>query len=154
MKKEQKKICRPVWELQLKQTTPLASPMCIVQAQGGGDKTYKKRVPRRSEASSLGLAPPHTSRVYYPLLNKTLSCTWAIILVCHFKSLLWWDRTKEITHSHNISVKMFNKLRLKIAKSDLSFLLKISNSVLTRWLFCLEIIAKKRALYHWMSQLC
>ena len=28
---------------------------------------------------------------------------WAVTLVHHFKSLLWWDRTKETTHSPDIS---------------------------------------------------
>ena len=47
-------------------TTPfLASPICIGQAQGGGDKTYKKRKPRQIEASPLGLAHTQASRVYF-----------------------------------------------------------------------------------------
>ena len=33
------------------------------------------------------------------LLNKTLSCNWAVTLVCHFKSLQQQDRNKEITYS-------------------------------------------------------
>ena len=37
------------------------------------------------------------------LLNETLSCNRAVTLVHHFKSLLWQDRTKEITHSPDIS---------------------------------------------------
>ena len=37
----------------------------------GEDKLYKRKKPIRIEASPLGLAHPHTSRVYYPLLNKT-----------------------------------------------------------------------------------
>ena len=34
---------------------------------GGGEKTYKKDEPRLS-LSPLGLAHPHTSRMYYPFL--------------------------------------------------------------------------------------
>ena len=48
-----------------KHATFLASPICIGQAQGGGDKTYKKRKPRQIEASPLGLAHTHASRVYF-----------------------------------------------------------------------------------------
>ena len=40
------------------------------QAQRRGDKTYKKREPRLVEASPLGLACPHTLRVYYPLFTE------------------------------------------------------------------------------------
>ena len=48
----------------------LGSPIYIGQAQQGGDKTYKRRKPRQIEASPLGLAHPHASRVYYSLLAK------------------------------------------------------------------------------------
>ena len=66
--------------------------------------------------TSFGSACSQTSRMYFPLFSKlnwavTWSCTTdlskscdtvclrAVMLVCHFKFLLWWDRTKEITHS-------------------------------------------------------
>ena len=52
------------------ETALLASPIYIGQAQEGGDKTYKKRKPRRIEASPLGPAHPHTSMVYFHLLAK------------------------------------------------------------------------------------
>ena len=48
----------------------LASPICIGQAQRGGDKTYKKRKPRQIEVSPFGSAHPHPARMYYPLLAK------------------------------------------------------------------------------------
>ena len=55
--------------------TFLASPICIGQAQGRGDKTYKKRKPRWIDALPLGSACPHASRVYFPLLGRIkLSC--------------------------------------------------------------------------------
>ena len=58
-----------------KHATFLASPICIGQAQGGGDKMYKKRKPRWMEALPLGSACPHASRVYFPLLGQIkLSC--------------------------------------------------------------------------------
>ena len=43
-----------------------------------------------------------------PLLYKTLSCNQAVTLVHHFKSLLWQDRTKEITHSPNTIIVYLN----------------------------------------------
>ena len=48
-----------------KHATFLASPICIGQAQWGGDKTYKKRKPRSIEAFPLGSACPHALRVYF-----------------------------------------------------------------------------------------
>ena len=52
----------------------------------GGDKTYKKRKPRWTEASSFGWVHPHTS--FLCLLNKTLSCNGAVTLARRFKCLL------------------------------------------------------------------
>ena len=58
-----------------KHATFLASPIGIGQAQGRGDKTYKKRKPRWIDALPLGSACPHASRVYFPLLGRIkLSC--------------------------------------------------------------------------------
>ena len=49
-----------------------------------------------------GLSFGGSSRMYYPLFFQIqLSCNQAVTLVSHFKFLLWWDRTKEITHSPN-----------------------------------------------------
>ena len=42
VKMEQKKIHRPEWESQVKKTALLASPVCIGQAQGHGDKCIKR----------------------------------------------------------------------------------------------------------------
>ena len=43
-----------------------------------------------------------------------LSCNRAVTLVLHFKALLWWDRTEEITHSPNklnaICISMWSHL--------------------------------------------
>ena len=66
-KMEQKWIHRLEWESWLKQTAFQISPVCVGQAQEGGDKMYKKKKPRRIKASPLGLARPHTWWVYYPL---------------------------------------------------------------------------------------
>ena len=53
-----------------KQAPFLASPICIRQARGRGDKTYRKREPRWVGASPLGLTCPHASRVCYGLFAK------------------------------------------------------------------------------------
>ena len=39
---EQRKVWGPEWGPQVEQTAPLASPIYIRQAQGEGEKTYKK----------------------------------------------------------------------------------------------------------------
>ena len=85
----------------------LASPICIGQAEGGSDKTCKKREPRRSESSFMGsLSPTHTpwGCAILCLPNKTLSCNQDVTLVFYFKSLLQWDRTEEITPFPDISI--------------------------------------------------
>ena len=43
------------------------------------------------------------------LSNTTLSCKQDVTLVCYFKSLLWQDKTKEITHSSDSSVCSISK---------------------------------------------
>ena len=69
----------------------------------GRRQTHKRRKPRWIEASPLEAACPHSSRVYYPLFFQIkLSCNQAVTLVSHFKFLLRWDRTEEITHSPNL----------------------------------------------------
>ena len=63
----------------------------------------ERRKPRQIEAPPLGLpalTPQGCTNLCLP--NKTLSCNPTITLFHHFKSLLWQDRTEEITHSPNI----------------------------------------------------
>ena len=43
------------------------------------------------------------------LPNKPLSCNGSVILVHPFKSFLWQDRTEEITHTPDTSVRIFSK---------------------------------------------
>jgi len=103
---ERKKIWGLEWEPQVKQTALLASPVCTGQARGqrrwglggGRRQIYKRRKSRRTEASPLGLSCPHAFACWIKL-----SYNQAVTLVHHFKSLLWWDRTEEITHSPDIS---------------------------------------------------
>ena len=79
---------------------------CMGQAQAGGDEAYRKREPGWIQASPLRSQAlmPHGCSVLC-LLNKTLSSKlcwmklWAVTLIRHFKSLLRWDRTQEITHT-------------------------------------------------------
>ena len=117
---EERKVWGPEWEPQLKQTPLLASPVYIGQAQGEEKRNIKGRAKIESLASllfaSFGSACPSALRMYFPLLSKwnwavtrgciTLVClraitllTLAVTLVCLFKFWLWWDRTKEVTHS-------------------------------------------------------
>ena len=42
------------------------------------------------------------------LPNKTPGCNQAVTLVHHFKSLLWQDRTKDITHSPDTVIVYLN----------------------------------------------
>ena len=77
----------------------LASPICIGRAQERGDKIYKKIKPRQIEALSLWSQPALTLRGYTILcVLIKLSWNWAATLVHRFKSLLWRDKTEEITH--------------------------------------------------------
>ena len=101
MKTEQKKICRLGVRTSDETNTPpfWLALIRIGQAQGGGDKTYKKWDSRWVEASSWGSAHPHASG--YTILNKTLGCNQAVTLVRHFKFLLLRDRTEQITHFPN-----------------------------------------------------
>ena len=71
-KRHKGKIFRPEWEPQGKQICVpfLASPNLHKTGLRGGDRTYTNRDLRWVEASPLGLACPHASRVYYPLFTK------------------------------------------------------------------------------------
>ena len=75
--------------------------ICIGQAgKWEGDKRYKQREPRR--VSSLLWDRPTLMPwgcTVLCLFNKTLSCNLAVTLDYHFKSLLKWDCTEEITHA-------------------------------------------------------
>ena len=58
---------------------------------------------------SIGVGPP--SRLEGVLSFACwikLSCNWAVTLVCHFKFLLWWERTEEITHSLDKGIRNFH----------------------------------------------
>ena len=130
MKMEQKNICRPEWECQVKQTHPfLASPICIGQAHWGGDKKYKKRKPRWIEASPLGSAHPHALRVYLPLLvNKTLSCTGAVTLVRHFFFFFFLERKS--FYSNQFTNNNIRKARLR---GHNRLFCPIPNSIPSQW---------------------
>ena len=101
---------------------PLPSPdwwwrltlICIGQAgKWEGDKKYKQREPRR--VSSLLWDRPTLMPwgcTVLCLLNKTLSCNLAVTLDYHFKSLLKWDWTEEITHASETfnGINWFNRI--------------------------------------------
>ena len=68
---KQKKTCRLESELQVKQTHPLlGQPNLHGAGSAGRRQMNERRKPRQTEASPLGSACPHTSRMYYPLLAK------------------------------------------------------------------------------------
>ena len=80
----------------------LASPNLHRAGEGGGDKTYFKKGSQDTLGPLLwGGLPSCFEGILSYLPNKSLSCNRAITLVHHFKSLLWRDRTKEITHCLN-----------------------------------------------------
>ena len=63
---------------------------------------------------SFEVGPPsYLEGVLYLPLNKTLSCNWAVTLVHHFKSLLWCDRTKEMTRPWHIWCHLLDLTYLK-----------------------------------------
>ena len=66
---EQKKSQGQEWELQVKQTTILASPIYIGQAQGN-KKKHMKRKAKIEPLYSFGLASPHSSWMYFPLFAE------------------------------------------------------------------------------------
>ena len=101
VKMDQKKIWGLEWEPQVKQTALLASPIYIGQAQWEETK-HKKR--SQDWASLFWVSPPsYLEDILSFACQIKLSCHLAVTLVCCFKSLLPWDRTKEITHSTSIS---------------------------------------------------
>ena len=73
VKIEQRKVQRPELGPQVKQTALLASPIYIGQAQRD-EKKHKKGAKVEPGASllfvSFGLACPHASGMYFPLLSK------------------------------------------------------------------------------------
>ena len=118
---EQRKVQGLEWGPQVEQTAFLASPIYIEQTQGE-EKTYKKRSRRAGglsvshacsfflSLSSLHLLGRHALTpqgcIFLCFLNKTdlsknynTDCLRAVMRfnVCRFKSLLWRDRTEEIT---------------------------------------------------------
>ena len=99
---EQRKVWGPERGSRVKQTALLASPIYIRKAQGEEKKTYKKRNQNWTRGLSSHLLGWHALMpqrgTFLCLPNKSLSCNQAVTVVCHFKSLLWWDRTEEITH--------------------------------------------------------
>ena len=68
VKIEQRKVWGPEWESQVKQTTLLARPVYIGQAQGEERKHIKRGASLL--LTSFGLACPHASRMYFLLLSK------------------------------------------------------------------------------------
>ena len=66
---EQRNVPGPEWEPRVKQTALLASPINIGLAQGE-EKKRIKRGAKTEPISSSGLAGPHISRKYFPLLAK------------------------------------------------------------------------------------
>ena len=100
---EQKKIHRWRENFRWNKHAPfLASWIGLGQAQGGGDKMYKKKL-RQIEASLWGHQPSCLEAVLSFVCQIELWAGGTVTLVCHFKSLLQWDRTEEITHSPDIS---------------------------------------------------
>ena len=99
---EQKKIWGPDWESQVKQTAFWVSPVYIGQAQGEETKHIKRGAKIETLSFWVSL-PSHLEGVLSFACQIKLSCNQAVTLVHHFKSLLWWDRTEEITHSPDIS---------------------------------------------------
>ena len=91
----------------MKQTALLASSICIGQAQRGVGREERKTYGCQEELripllrGRPALVPG--GYTFVRLLNKTLSWNPAVTLVHHFKYLLQLDRTKEITHSPDIS---------------------------------------------------
>ena len=71
MQMKQKKIWRLQWECQVKQTALLSSPICIGQAQGERDKTYKWRKPRQTGASPLAGADTYSGLQMSAILMNT-----------------------------------------------------------------------------------
>ena len=99
---QQKKIHGLEWELQVKQTAFLASPIYTEQAQEEETKHLKRGA--KIEPLSFWVSPPsYLEGVLSFDCQIKLSCNRAVTLVCHFKSLLQWDRTEEMTHSPDIS---------------------------------------------------
>ena len=96
---EQRNVQGPEWGPQVKQTALLASPIYIGQAQG--EET--KYITRGAKIEPLLWDQPTLMPrgVLSFACRIKLSCNWTVTLVCHFKSLLQRDGTKEITHSPN-----------------------------------------------------
>ena len=120
---EQRKVWGPEWGPQVGQTALLAGPIYVGQAQGE-EKTHKKRSQRARGSLSLPhmhtlslsplcifwvSMPSHLKDVFSFIFEIKMICprtiTWTVqelwrtkgFNVPRFKSLLWWDRTKEIT---------------------------------------------------------
>ena len=93
---EQRRVLGQEWGPQVKQTALLASPVYIGQVQGK-EKNHIKRGAKIGLGASLlfasfGLACPHTSRMYFPLLSKS---NWAVTWSCNT------GPSKEITQGCN-----------------------------------------------------
>ena len=74
------------------------------------------------------------------LLNKILSYNWAVTLACLFKSLLWRDRTKEITHSptwhlwcHDLDVTWLKQPQLGPSDTETKHSRSPTHQKLTMW---------------------
>ena len=60
-----------------------------------------------SRASLFGVGPPSCLQgVLFFACQIKLSCNQASTLISHFRFLLQWDRTEDITHSPDISGAM------------------------------------------------
>ena len=98
MKIEQRKVRGPEWGPQVEQITPLAGPIYIRQAQGEGEKTYKKSSQRAGAGSllfeSFGSACPHASWMYFPLFSKL---NWAVTQSCNTDLSKSWDTPRALT---------------------------------------------------------
>ena len=98
---------------QVEQTALLASPIYIGQSWGQEEKQKEELKGWGGRLSLLfvssGSACAHALRMYFLLFSKwnwAVTRSWNTDLsegfnVHRFKFSLWWDRTKEITHSHN-----------------------------------------------------
>ena len=99
-KMEQKKIQRWEWEPQEKQTALLASPVYVGQAQGEEEKHIKRgaKIELLTSLHFFGVSPPSCLKdVFSFACQIKLSCNTG--LSHHFKFLLQWDKTEEITNS-------------------------------------------------------
>ena len=81
----------------------------ILHTAGSGEKKeHIKRGAKLSPSLLLGRPASHLKDVCSFAYQIKLSCNRAVTPVSHFTFLVQWDRTKEITHSPDISTNIIN----------------------------------------------